>query len=123
MEPVTQSTESRRLRFFKDSARERAMRITRRIIVSAAVVAGCIWLFIGGSLWSDYDGARTAAETQGFNLGAALAGELRQVLEAANKTFRLIQHEINEDKNAHPLPVLLARLEEDQSNLTDMGVR
>jgi two-component system cell cycle sensor histidine kinase PleC len=94
IDSVTETNESRRLRFFKGSVRDQALRVSRQIIGSAVFLAACMWAIIAGSLWSEYDRAWAQARTQEYNLVAALAGELRQTFDSTQRMFDIIQRDV-----------------------------
>ncbi len=91
---ATVTNESRRLRIFKGSVRDQAVRTSRQIVGSAIFLAACMWGVIAWSLWSEYDRARDQARTQEYNLVAALSGELRQTFESVDRVVATFQRAV-----------------------------
>ncbi len=75
------------------------MRVIRKIVGIAVVLAVCMWSFIALSLWSEYTVARSAGQKQGFNLTAAFASELTRTFDSVAAAFQLIDSNVK----AHPL--------------------
>ena len=84
---------------FEARARRQTMRVIRKIVGIAVVLAVCMWLFIVWSLWSEDTVARSAGEKQSFNLAAAFASELTRTFDLAAAAFHLIDSNVK----AHPL--------------------
>jgi two-component system cell cycle sensor histidine kinase PleC len=103
IDSATETNESRRLRFFKGSVRDQALRLSRQLIGSAVFLAACMWAIIAGSLWSEYDRAWAQARTQEYNLVAALAGELRQTFDSTQRAFTVIQRDVVSASKTMPL--------------------
>jgi two-component system cell cycle sensor histidine kinase PleC len=79
---------------FEAMARRQTLRVIRRIVGIALFLAVCMWSFIGWSLWSEYNVARAAGQTEGYNLTAAFASELTKTFESAAAVFRLIENDV-----------------------------
>jgi signal transduction histidine kinase len=79
---------------FEGRARRQAARVIRKIVGIALFLALCMWLFIGWSLWTEYDVTRAVGRAQGYNLAAALASELSHNFDTIESGFRLIADEV-----------------------------
>jgi signal transduction histidine kinase len=110
IENDSETSESRRLRFFKGSVRKQAFRVSRQITGSAVFLAACMWAIIAGSLWSEYDRAWNQARTEEFNLVAALAGELRQTFDSTQRVFAAIQRDVVTASHTMPLAEALRQV-------------
>lgn len=117
MDSASETGESRRLRFYRGSARDQAFRISRQIIGSAVFLAACLWGVIGWSLWSEYDRAWMQTSTQQHNLVVALANELRQTLDSQARTFALMDHSLDAMSKQIPLNAALRQVGEEQHGL------
>jgi two-component system, cell cycle sensor histidine kinase PleC len=117
MDSASETGESRRLRFYRGSARDQAFRISRQIIGSAVFLAACLWGVIGWSLWSDYDRAWVQTTTQQNNLVVALASELRMTLDSQARTFALMDHSLGVFSKQNPPDTALRQVGEEQHGL------
>jgi hypothetical protein len=83
---------------FEARAKRQALRVIRKVVGFALFLGVCMWGFIGWSLWSEYNLARSAGQTEGYNLTAAFASELSMTFDSVGAAFRFIESEIE----AHP---------------------
>jgi signal transduction histidine kinase len=117
MDSASETGESRRLRFYRGSARDQAFRISRQIVGSAVFLAACLWGVIGWSLWSEYDRAWVETSIQQHNLLTALASELQQTLDSQVRTFALMEHTLDAVAKQTPLDTELRQIGEEQRGL------
>ena len=96
MDTALETTDSRRVRFFKGTATEQAYRVIRQIVGTAVILALCMWVFIAWSWRSEYSMSRAAGRTQEFNLIAAFAGELTLTFDSACGALQLVQNEVGD---------------------------
>lgn len=121
MDIATDTTESRRVRFFKGSANEQARRASRQMIGTAAFLAVCMWSFIGWSVWADYEQTRQTAQVQERNLIAALANELTLSFDSSANALRLVRNEIDLSGPSGRKEAIQARLERTVRDQTELG--
>jgi two-component system, cell cycle sensor histidine kinase PleC len=106
---------------FEGRARRQAVRVIRKIVGIALFLAICMWAFIAWSLWSEYNVARAAGRTQGYNLTAALAAELSRNFDSVSAAFQMITDRVKTDSSDLSNTAELERLAEAASAVAGPG--
>lgn len=119
MDTALETTDSRRVRFFKGTATEQAYRVIRQIVGTAVILALCMWVFIAWSWRSEYSMSRAAGRTQEFNLIAAFAGELTLTFDSACGALQLVQNEVGDMPPSASSAEVRARLAQAIRGVTD----
>jgi len=116
MDSAPEIADSRRVRFFKGTAREQAYRTTRQIVGTAGILALSMWCFIAWSWRSEYRMSEAAGRTQEFNLIAAFANELTLTFDSVSGALQLVQNEVGA---MPPSAEMQARLQQAIRGVTD----
>lgn len=117
IDSASETSESRRLRFFKGSVRGQALRISRQIVGAAVFLVSCMWGVVAWSLWAEYDRAKAQAQVEEHNLAAALAGELRQAFDSADRIFVIIQRAVSRTGDTGQLADAMRRVGAEQQEI------
>ena len=125
MDSPPETTDSRRVRFFKGTATEQAYRVTRQIVGTAGILALCMWVFIAWSWRSEYIMSRAAGRIQEFNLIAAFADELTLTFDSVCGALQLVQNEVGDMPPSASTAEVRARLAQAIRGVTDptRGIR
>jgi signal transduction histidine kinase len=110
MEPEPEPAADRIDGQFEYEATRQSRRVTRVIVSVAAILAMCLWGFIALSLWSEYNVASTGGRTQGYNLTAALAGELSLTFDRIDSEIDAVGTAVRSSEQARNASARLASL-------------
>ena len=75
---------------FVGRAHRHTKRVCNKIIVAAVVLIVLMWLFIGGSLWSEREAAVERGQLDGRNLAAAFAEDITHTFDTISRVLDLI---------------------------------
>ncbi len=79
---------------FSSRARRHATRICRKIAVITAVIVACMWLFIVGSVRSEFEQAMIRGRIDAKNLTAAFADEITHTFDRISAAMELIDNDV-----------------------------
>jgi len=79
-----------------------ALRVIRKVVAVAAIIAALMWLFIGWVIWSERQSALAQGLVDGRNLAAAFAVELTHTLDHIDGAMDTILHRMPLGRDGRP---------------------